>query len=62
MRVVLHFIDGEEVELEVDEAEWAGVFERALRRNRVLHINAPDGEKLGVNPRAVLYWTTEGTQ
>lgn len=57
MSVLVRFFGGEEVPLEVEPGDWAKLFEKALREGGVIEIRDPDdGEKIGVNPRAVLYW------
>lgn len=57
MPVLIHFVDGQEVELDVDEARWASAFESALTKSEVVQIKDPaDGGTLGINPRLVLYW------
>lgn len=60
MPVLLHFIDGQEIELDVDEAQWPSAFESALAKSEVVQIKDPaDGGTLGINPRLVLYWKIE---
>lgn len=59
MKVTLYFIGGKEARLDVDRDEWPDVFERALTGNTVLGLDEPDGGKVGINPRSVLYWKFE---
>ena len=57
MSVLLHFSDGQELELEVEPGEWASAFENALSKGMVIQIKDPsDGGTLGINPRLVAYW------
>jgi hypothetical protein len=57
MSVLLHFSDGQELELEVEPREWTSAFENALAKGVVIKIKDPsDGGTLGINPRLVAYW------
>jgi hypothetical protein len=61
MSVLLHFMDGQKLELTVDANQWTEAFKKALRSSDVLEVRDVDGRRLGVNPQAVLYWTVEAT-
>jgi hypothetical protein len=57
MSVIVRFIGGEEVPLDVEPDTWAQLFKKALRQSDVLEVRDPEGEgTIGVNPQAVLYW------
>jgi hypothetical protein len=56
MNVSIRFVDGSERPVEVDLDEWTKGFRKALANGEVLEIKDKDGARLGINPRAVLYW------
>jgi hypothetical protein len=56
MNVSIRFVDGSERPVEVDLDEWTKGFRKTLANGEVLEIKDKDGARLGINPRAVLYW------
>jgi hypothetical protein len=59
--IELQFVGGESLEIDVDLDEWIKGFKKALRSGEVLEVRRPDGARLGINPRAVLFWTSGDT-
>lgn len=58
MKVMLYFIGGKEVQLDVDRSDWPAAFENALGGNGVIQVEDSEGGVIGINPRSVLYWKT----
>jgi hypothetical protein len=57
---LLYLIGDREIRLGVDPEEWTDAFNNALRKNEAVQVDDPSGRgKLGINPRAVLYWKSE---
>jgi hypothetical protein len=55
MAVRIKLIDGEELLIDVDLAEWNRAFRRALKADAMLEIENAEGGILGINPHQVLY-------
>jgi hypothetical protein len=58
--ILLYLLDGREIRLIVDLEEWTSAFHYALAKNESIQVEDPsDQGKLGINPRAVLYWKSK---
>jgi hypothetical protein len=56
-RLLLYLVGGREIGLGIDPGDWATAFHNALVKNEAIQVEDPSGVgKIGVNPRAVLYW------
>jgi hypothetical protein len=59
MPLTLQLTEGREIRLDVDPDEWTRAFEEALQNDEVIKVTNPQGEVLAINPRQVLYWTSQ---
>ena len=59
MPLTLQLTEGSELQIDVDLDEWRKAFETALRNDEAIEVHNPEGGVLAINPRQILYWTSE---